>query len=88
MSDKKLYEVTLEFTYYAYAADESEAAEYADDAIRDSFTADYTHAREVTHDEWPISADWDSGSLVYHDGTEGDLELGTLLKKLPERKAR
>lgn len=84
MSDekRKLYEVTVEFTFYAYAENPHRAADFADDALRDSFTSDYTDAREVTHKDWRITGDWDNESLVYHKG-RGDIPLGELLEKLP-----
>ena len=88
MSAKKLYEVTISHTYYAYAKDEHEARRYANDAIRDSF--EYTDAEpsEVKHCDAFIVGGWNKECLVYHDGTEGELELGTLLDKLPLRGTR
>lgn len=84
MSEKKLYEVTVEYTFYAYAEDEDEACSYTDEAIRDTYSRDLGYAREVKHSDHPIAADWDESTLIYHEGRE-DMTLGSALEKLPPR---
>lgn len=88
MSVKKLYEVTINRTYYAYAKDEDEARRYAQDSMRDSFNASDADTVEIKHCDTPIVGGWDEFCLVYHDGSEGELDLGTLLDKLPLRGTR
>lgn len=84
MEERKLYEVTVAYTFYAYAESGVTAALLADDAIRDASSGDYATARAVMHSDARIACDWDRKSLVYHEGDE-DLELGDLLDKLPAR---
>ena len=84
---KKLFHVTMEFSYYAYAEDAHEAERYADEALSNAGTSG-AYAREVQYKDDAIDADWSRDSLVYTDRGEGDTELGKLLDALPERPPR
>lgn len=83
---KKLFQVTLEFTYYAYAEDSYEAERFADEALSDA-DSNGAYAREIKYKE-AVQDGWTRGSLVYTDRSEGDTELGKLLDALPEKPAR
>lgn len=80
---KKLYEVKLEMTYYAYTDSEREAELFDTEAIRDALPS--TVAYEVGHREWALEEGWDRECLVYHDGL-GDVTLGEILDQLPSLK--
>ena len=77
---KKLYRCELRFTYYAVLDDPSEASDFCDEAIRDSFVTDLVTAYPITNPAHRPEADWDERCLVYH-GAGGDLTLGEALKK-------
>lgn len=68
---KKLYEVTIEYTYYAYAHDEEEAESYADTAMQDAFPSDFARGRLV-RPRASIAAGWDELSRVYHSEREDE----------------
>lgn len=78
---RKLYEVKISFTYYAYTETPDAACDFAREALDDAWASDYSDAQKVTHKDWPI--EWSKDGLVYHAG-RGDIVLGDLLDKLPE----
>lgn len=80
MSEKKLYRVSVEFDFYAYAEDDYEARELAQDAVDDMIASDCAIAIEVKAGD-PISHDWTRDCLVYHN-EGGDIELGEVLDGL------
>lgn len=82
---KKLYEVTVERIVYVYAEDEGEAASIGESAVEDDGCFDAGAAREVTHRDWPLAADWNDNCLVY--GPDEDVTIGSLLQTLPESKS-
>ena len=77
MSEKKLYRVSVEFDFYAYAEDDYEARELAQDAVDGMIASDCAIAIEVKAGE-PTLHDWSPYDLVYHNGGE-DIELGEVL---------
>lgn len=79
---RKLFEVKIEYTFYAYAEYPDTAADFAEDALRDAFLSEATTAREVKHSDDHV--EWEKECLVYHAGREG-ITLGQLLEKLPAR---
>lgn len=82
MSDekRKLYEVKISFTYYAYTETPDGACDFAREALDDAWASDYSDAQKVTHRDW--SVEWRRDGLVYHIG-RGDIALGDLLDQLP-----
>lgn len=82
MSERRLYEVEVRFTYYAEAESPREAEDFADDAWRDG-GLERALVREVQHSDHRLIGEWSPECLVY--GTESDVELSDLLEKLPAR---
>jgi hypothetical protein len=72
---KKLYEVHVEFTYYALADDARDAEWLSDDAFRDEDHTAIADATEITKANGLIS--WPGNSLVY--GAEDDTTLDEAL---------
>jgi hypothetical protein len=87
MSEKKLFLVTVEFDFYAYAENEDEAMELARDAVDHVFVEDCVSTEEVKAQPRHLSDGWNRRSLVYHSDS-GDIELGSLLDKLPKELMR
>jgi len=71
----KLYEVTVEFTYYALTDSAREAESFADDAFRDECWDDVASAREVTAAAQHL--EWHGDTLVY--GPDEDTTLDQAL---------
>jgi hypothetical protein len=87
MSEKKLFRVTVEFDFYAYAEDQYDAMDLARDAADAVNLNDCASAEEVKTQPRYLSDDWTRDSLVY-DSHGGDIALGTLLDKLPKEGGR
>jgi len=87
MSEKKLFRVTVEFDFYAYAEDQYDAMDLARDAVDDVNLDDCASAEEVKTQPRYLSDDWTRDSLVYHSDS-GDIALGTVLDKLPKEGER
>lgn len=82
----KLFEVTVEFSYYVYANSQLEAEDstFSREALSDSY--DYPiYAREVKPRDSMLHG-WERDYLVYHDG-EDDLVLADVwpLDEEPEK---
>jgi hypothetical protein len=82
MSDKKLYRVTVEFTYYAHVEDRLEALGYAAEALSDSFSGTTAAAQPVPYADSALAAGWGRDLLIY---SEDDITLGEALDLLPKR---
>lgn len=82
---KKLYEVTVTVTYYAYTETPDSAADYATDAVNDTdfYLRDSTYIKEVKSRPYRLAPGWDDGNLVYCHGF--DTTLGEALATLPEK---
>jgi hypothetical protein len=87
MREKKLFRVTVEFDFYAYAEDQYDAMDMARDAADDFNLDDCAIYEEVKTQPRYLSDGWTRDSLVY-DSDSGDIELGTLLDKLPKEGER
>jgi hypothetical protein len=75
---KKLYEVTVEFTYYALANSERDAESFADAAFQDEDHTAIAEATEITQaDEYLC---WPGDSLVY--GIDRDTTLDQALASI------
>lgn len=85
MSDKKLYRVTVEFTYYAHAEDRLEALGYASEALSDSYAGTTSAAQPVPYADSPLAQGWSRDLLIY---SEDDITLGEALDHLPKRGAQ
>ena len=72
---KKLYEVRVEFTYYALADDAQDAEWLSDDAFRDEDHTAISDATEITSANGYI--EWPGNSLVY--GADKDTTLDEAL---------
>lgn len=81
--NRKLYEVKVELTYYAYTETPDAAEDFARDAIDDAFLSDITRAREIKHRGVRLTGEWDDDNLVYCVGS--DVTLGEVLATLPEK---
>jgi len=79
MSEKKLFRVSVEFEFYAYAEDEWDAQYFAQDALNDISVGDCATSMEVRPSH-ALAAGWSRDSLVYHEES-GDISLGSLLDK-------
>lgn len=85
-AEKKLYKVTVEYTFYAAAESELAAIRLADEALNDAYLCDCTEATEVQHSDESRFDAWGEDDLIYHEGRE-DITLGSMLSKLPKRGA-
>lgn len=75
---KKLYEVRVEFTYYALADDARDAEWLSDDAFRDEDHTAIADATEITKANGYI--EWPGNSLVY--GADQDTTLDEALASI------
>lgn len=80
MSERKLYECRVEFTYYAEARSLQEAAALVREVLATD-GPDEPCVTEVRHRDWPLADGWVPESVVY--GPQGDIALGELLRRLP-----
>jgi hypothetical protein len=76
---KKLYEVNVEFTYYALAESEMGALSYCSDALSDESSFDVADAMEITDANHILC--WPSNYLIYGAGSK-DVTLGQALNDL------
>ena len=76
--NKKLFECKVTFTYYAYAEDEYEAADFVKDVARDMYLQESVRAVEVTSKPKYLADDWTPEALVYHND-DGDIPLKKVL---------
>lgn len=83
MSEKKLFRVTVKFDFYAYAEDQYDAMDMARDAADDFNLDDCAITEEVKTQPRYLSDGWTRDSLVF-DSDGKDIELGSLLDKLPK----
>jgi hypothetical protein len=76
----KLYEVHVEFTYYAIADDARDAEWMAKDAFADEDYAAISYAREVTTKTMP---EWSGDCLVYGSDKDTTLDQALAANGLP-----
>ena len=81
---KRLYRVTVEFEFVAYADDEYEAEGFTREAARD-FYLDSTYA-QATEMTGPLPVDWTEADCVYHDG-EGDISVAEARRRIAAAEA-
>lgn len=81
---RKLYEVTVSFTYYAHTDAVRDAVAYAEQAWQDG-GADHRQVTLVQTSDHRLAGEWAPECLVY--GASDDVELGDLLAQLPTREA-
>ena len=79
---KKLWIVTVEFEFMAWAETDDEAEEFAEEATEDTDSRHSAYAREYVRS---LATGWDNESIVYHDGDE-DITVQDALEILEARK--
>ncbi len=75
-----LYHVTVEFSYYAEADNESDAMDLAMNAADDFYLSDCAHATEITSSDHKPLDGWEPAGLIY--GTYEDTTLARALSRL------
>lgn len=81
MGRQRLYEVQVTFSYYAQAENETQAEEFAAKAWDDA-GPDKVEVVRVMYSDHPLQWPWTEDCAVY--GAEPEVELGTLLDRLPQ----
>ena len=78
---RKLYRVTIEVDYIAYAESEKEAIEFAGDALDDVFVSDHADALEMRATS-SFPSGWNDNCLVYQERDQPDTTLGEARKQV------